>query len=246
MKYVGSKGRHAKQILPIILAGRKDGQAYVEPFVGGANTLQHVTGRRIAGDVHLYLIAMWKAVSAGWNCPHSSRMTEAAYNSYKSMRNFPVTDLSLDNMAAECGFIGFAMSYGGKWFGGYRRDPSGKRDYAAEAIRSAEKEFPKLRGVEFHHCSYDALPIPPNSIIYCDPPYANSQGYSTGSFDTESFWQWVRDMSAQGHTVFVSEYEAPEDFVCVWERAVNNTLAKDTGSKKAVERLFRHESQNGR
>lgn len=238
MKYVGSKGRHAKQILPIILAGRREGQAYVEPFVGGANTLQHVTGKRIAGDMHPYLIAMWKAVSRGWRCPPLSRMTEAAYNSYKTMRNFPVSDLSADDMAAECGLIGFAMSYGGKWFGGYRRDKTGKRDYRAETMRACEKEFPKLEGVDFHHCSYDSLPIPPNSIIYCDPPYRDTLGYSTGGFDHDKFWQWVRDMSKDGHSVFVSEYSAPDDFECVWSKEVNNTLDKDTGSKSAIERLF--------
>lgn len=35
MKYVGSKNRHAKEILPIILKDRKPDQWYVEPFVGG-------------------------------------------------------------------------------------------------------------------------------------------------------------------------------------------------------------------
>lgn len=36
MKYMGSKSRIAKYILPIILKDRKDGQYYVEPFCGGS------------------------------------------------------------------------------------------------------------------------------------------------------------------------------------------------------------------
>lgn len=232
MKYVGSKGRHAKQILPIILADRKTGQAYVEPFVGGANTMQHVDGRRIGGDLHPHLMAMWKAVSEGWN-PDSGRLCEA---SYKTARAFAKSSYG---PTAQIGFIGFALSFGGKWFGGYRRDSSGSRDYAAEAVRSAEKEFPKLRGVEFHHCSYDELPIPPQSLIYCDPPYEGTLGYATGEFDHAKFWQWCRDMAAAGHTVFVSEYNAPGDFECVWSKPVNNTLDRDTGAKQAVERLFK-------
>lgn len=241
MKYVGSKGRHAKQILPIILAGRCDGQAYVEPFVGGANTLQHVTGKRIAGDMHPYLIAMWQAVSRGWSCPPLARMTEAAYNSYKTMKDLPVSDLSADDMAAECGLIGFGCSYGGKWFGGWARSnkPDGTpRSHADEAKRNAEKQFPKLKGVDFHCCSYDELPIPPNSIIYCDPPYRDTLGYSTGSFDHDKFWQWVRDMSAAGHSIFVSEYTAPDDFECVWEKGVNVYMDKRGGYNTRVERLF--------
>lgn len=230
MKYVGSKGRHAKQILPIILANRKPGQAYVEPFVGGANTMARVDGRRIGGDLHPSLINMLQAVSSGW-MPFEDWLSEENYRMAK--------DASEDGLiVAQYAFLGFSLSYGGKWFGGYRRDPSGKRDYAAEAMRAAEKEFPKLRGVEFYHCSYDELPIPAGSIIYCDPPYAGVMGYTTGGFDHAKFWQWCRDKRAEGHTVFVSEYAAPDDFICVWSKPVNNTLDKDTGAKRAVERLF--------
>ena len=45
-------------------------------------------------------------------------------------------------------------------------------------------------------------------------------------------------MNKQGHKVFVSEYNAPEDFKCVWEKEINSSLTKDTGSKKATEKLF--------
>ena len=35
MKYLGSKNKIAKYILPIILKDRTEGQYYVEPFMGG-------------------------------------------------------------------------------------------------------------------------------------------------------------------------------------------------------------------
>lgn len=240
MKYVGSKGRHAKQILPIILKGRMEGQAYVEPFVGGANTIQHVGGRRVAGDLHSFLIAMWKEVSKDYFPPLPHELSEYRYNLMKKLKS---TDTRFVANAADVGFMGFAMSYGGKWFGGYRRDNTGKRDHAKESHESALKEFPKLRGVEFHLCSYDALPIPEQSIIYCDPPYQSTLSYSTGGFDHAAFWNWVRTKVSEGHRVFVSEYAAPDDFRCVWEKSVKNTLAKNTGEKSGTERLFVHESQ---
>jgi DNA adenine methylase len=37
----------------------------------------------------------------------------------------------------------------------------------------------------------------------------------------------------------VSEYNAPEDFECLWSKEVNNSLTKDTGSKKGIEKLFK-------
>ena len=38
--------------------------------------------------------------------------------------------------------------------------------------------------------------------------------------------------------MFVSEYQMPEDFICVWSKEVNSSLTKETGSKKGVEKLF--------
>jgi len=35
-------------------------------------------------------------------------------------------------------------------------------------------------------------------------------------FDSGKFWDWVRVKVSQGHDVFISEYKAPSDFVCVW------------------------------
>lgn len=52
MKYMGSKNRIAKYILPIILKDRKECQWYVEPFVGGCNTIDKVVGNRIGSDIH--------------------------------------------------------------------------------------------------------------------------------------------------------------------------------------------------
>lgn len=50
MRYLGSKARIAKEILPIILADRKEGQYFVEPFCGGCNVTASVPGNRIAND----------------------------------------------------------------------------------------------------------------------------------------------------------------------------------------------------
>jgi hypothetical protein len=44
MKYMRSKNRIAKHILPIMLAERKPWQWWVEPFVGGVNCLSEAVG----------------------------------------------------------------------------------------------------------------------------------------------------------------------------------------------------------
>jgi len=229
MKYMGSKARHAKELLPIILANRKFGQCYIEPFVGGANMIDKVDGLRIGSDAHPHLIALWRAVSDGWEPP-----TEVSETEYAEARKANLVD-------ALTGFIGFGASYSGKWWGGYARGdkPDGTpRNYAAESCRNIMKQAPNLRGVEFHNLKYQDLEIPPQSIIYCDPPYAGTTGYKTGSFDHAEFWQWCDARHDEGHTVFVSEYTAPDHWQCVWQKVVNNTLVRDTGSKTGVEKLF--------
>ena len=227
MKYMGSKVRHAKELLPIILANRTEGQWYVEPFVGGANMIDKVDGNRIGADYNEYLAEMWKAVSSGWNPPEFFK--EEDYSSIRQNKGQYPKEL--------VAYVGFALSCGGKWFGGWCRDGAGKRNYVKEAYNNACKQFPNLRGVDFHHSSYDELDIPPNSIIYCDPPYKGTTKYKD-DFDHEPFYEWCRQKRKEGHQIFVSEYWMPDDFVCVWLKEVNCGLAKDTGSKKRVEKLF--------
>ena len=69
MKYLGSKNRIVKHILPIILKDRVDGQYYVEPFVGGANVIDKVKGNRIGADKNEYMIALLQKLQSGWKPP---------------------------------------------------------------------------------------------------------------------------------------------------------------------------------
>lgn len=235
---MGSKSRHVKEILPIILSKRKSpNQAYVEPFVGGANVIEHVKGVRIAGDAHPELIAMLKALQKGWIPP--SHVSEDDYTLIKQFpRNYPIELV---------GFVGFGCSFSGKWWGGYARGNSsnGKpRNYCNESKRNVLKQAPTLKGIKFYNLPYYELPLYPNSIIYCDPPYANTTKYKSGDFNHDKFWQWCRNKVAEGHLVYVSEYNAPKDFICVWEKKVNSSLTQNTGSKKAVEKLFTIENKN--
>ena len=234
MKYMGSKARIAKHILPIILEKRKDGQFYVEPFVGGANLIDKVDGNRIGSDINKYLISALEKIRDEPNELPANK-TEANEDLYKRAKN------GLFSQGLK-GYYGFALSYGGKWFGGWRRDKEGKRDYVAEAYRNAVKQSPFLKGISFKKDSYDELLIPNNSIIYCDPPYEGTTKYKD-KFNHDLFWSWCREMTRKGHSVFISEYNAPSDFKCIWEKDITSSLTKNTGSKRATEKLFKWEAE---
>lgn len=227
MKYMGSKNRIAKYILPIILKDRKEGQWYVEPFCGGCNLIDKVTGNRIANDANHFLIAMFKALQDGWIPP--KEVTEARYKEVK--------DTYVSNENHIRGYIGFNLSFGGKFWGGYRRDGEGKRDYGLEAYNNIMKQVPNIIGINFYSSDYSELSIPSNSIIYCDPPYKGTTKYESAILH-DRFYDWCRTKKAEGHTIFISEYEMPEDFVCVWQKEQVSSLTQDTGSKRAVEKLF--------
>lgn len=244
MKYMGSKNRFAKELLPIILKDRTNGQYYVEPFAGGMNLIDKVEGNRIANDIHTELIEMWKALVYDlWRPPLN--VSKELYNKVKSEKQNYSKKL--------VGWIGFCCSYSGKYFGGWANDyfDKGKnyklngernvlRNYQKEAINSTAKQIPKLKGVEFTNLKYNEIEIPKSSIIYCDPPYNNTTKYKT-DFNHILFWDWVRTKSKQGHKVYVSEYNAPDDFVCVWEKKTKSQLATNgviKNSKLSTERLF--------
>lgn len=57
-------------------------------------------------------------------------------------------------------YVGFQLSYGGKFFGGYRRDSIGKRNYSLEAYNNTMKQINGIIGIEFHNTDYQFLSIP--------------------------------------------------------------------------------------
>jgi len=111
-----------------------------------------------------------------------------------------------------------------------------------EARRGLMLQIPNLISVHFIQSDYKNLEIPPNSIIYCDPPYKGTVKYKNGINHNE-FWEWCRNKSKEGHAVFVSEYNAPADFECVWQMEISNTLSKQNNFK-SVEKLFKFSPTN--
>ncbi|MDO5647354.1 DNA adenine methylase [Paracoccus sp. (in: a-proteobacteria)] len=234
MKYLGSKARISDQIVKIVQAERRPGQVYVEPFLGGANVIHKVSGERIAGDLSPYVATLWNAVANGWTPPQV--VTESVYAKLKRDRwEDPLT-----------AYAGFAMSFGGKFFGGYRRDkagtkgcPENEKTQSRRSYNSMVKQASGMAGVRVFNCGYEDLPIPANSLIYCDPPYAGTTGYHVGPFDSAAFYKWAEDKVNEGHTVFVSEYTAPDHWDKVWEKPMNRTLCNNAGGRRGTERLFR-------
>lgn len=225
---MGSKNRIAKEIIPIMLKDYEDGMIFIDACCGGCNLIDKIPNHipRYANDINEYLIEMFIKASKGWIPP--KYFTE---DEYKNVRD------NKDNDKALTGYAGFALSYGGKWFGGWCRDGKGIRNYVEESYKNSLKQFPLLKNVIFSNKSvFDINPIK-KSIIYFDIPYKGTTKYKN-DFDHYEFYRKCRKLKKQGHIIFISEYNMPNDFTCVWEKEVNSSLTKNTGSKKATEKLF--------
>ena len=247
MRYMGSKARFSKEILPIILKDRKPEQWYVEPFAGGMNMICDVDGNRIANDKNKHLIAMWQGLVENKQRP--AEISKELYSRARTEYNKGTSELDYFMI----GWIGWMASANGRFFdGGYSGKSNTKigtvRDYIKEAISNIDKQLPKIKGCLFKSVDYTELPLPPSSIIYCDIPYQGTKQYSTSKdFNHIQFWNWARDISKQGHTVYVSEYNAPNDFECVWIKSAKSSLSangKIGGNKESVEKLFKFSSTN--
>jgi DNA adenine methylase len=223
---MGSKRRIANEILPIILKDRKEEQWYVEPFCGGCNILDKVKGLRIGADNNKYLIALLKEMQKD-----DFELPFVGEKEYQDIKNNK--DKYFDYVL---GYVGFQLSFGAKWFGGYRRDKAGVRDYQNEAQQNLKAQQNLIKDVKFYCCNYWELDIPDNSIIYCDPPYEGTTKYKD-SFNHKKFWKWCEDMVFEGHNVFVSEYHAPENWESIWSKQVK-TMLDVNNYKNDIENLF--------
>jgi DNA adenine methylase len=145
------------------------------------------------------------------------------------------------------GYVGFAMSFGGKYFGGYRRDVAGSKgcikNMATQSRRSKEaaiKQSKLIDDIRFTCHSYKNW-APRNCVVYCDPPYQKTTNYLSGNFNHVEFWNWCQKYAKPeyNNVILVSEYNAPGFRTeVIWQKEIENTLSKDTKGKKGVEKLF--------
>ena len=232
MKYMGSKNRIAKHILPIMLKEMeyKGYTTWMEPFVGGGNMIDKVPDKykRIGADLNEHTIAAMLGIRDFVN-DLPEQVSEEYYQSVKGTSVHPISS-----------WIRYTCSFSGKFDNGYARDKT-NRNYAREQKNSALKQSLKIQSVEFLCCSYEDLSNATNSLIYCDPPYQGTTGYKTGAFDHEKFFAWCREMKSKGNSVFVSEYDAPVDFELVWQGEVktNFSSTRSKATHNAVEKLFK-------
>jgi hypothetical protein len=68
------------------------------------------------------------------------------------------------------------------------------------------QQLQQLERLTITNCSYEQVEIKPNSVVYCDIPYAGTADYG-GSFCHKTFFDWA---ASRDFPVYISEYNVPD------------------------------------
>ena len=237
MRYLGGKSRLGGQIVRAILQDLgRERLGVVADLCAGAGGVTHrladVSERVIAVEAHPGLVALHKAVQAGWVPPEHVSEEE-----YRALR-------SSDPADALVAFVGIGCSFKGGWWAGYAR-PKGPRprnmkgdNYAWQSSTALVRD--SRPNVE-HMCA-DALAWSGEvEVAYCDPPYEGTTGYAAvATAEPGAWWRKLQSLADRGVACYLSEYaEAPPEGVVarqVWSAPTHKTqLTKGT----KTERLWR-------
>jgi DNA adenine methylase len=232
MRYFGGKFRIRKQVAEFLNGFQP--KYYLEPFCGSAWVAELIRcDLRVCCDLNSDLIALWQDIQSGWLPPDT--ISEEEYYAAKA----------LPSPSAMRAFCGFGCSFAGKFFGGYARGGHGADAKTAKSqlisrMYAKTAKSQGLQSVVFIECNYeDALQFGAD-LVYCDPPYAGTtKFYGLPEFDAPRFWDVVRQESKNGRMIFISEYDAPGDFVSVLDIATRTDIRSAKGKLiPRVEKLF--------
>lgn len=240
MRYCGSKRKFMKYLRPILTKDMDENSLFVDLFGGGMNVVCEIPSEtKIAVDYNKYVIALWKELQENGMNNIPTEVSEEMYNDVKSdyiNRTNKYEDYII-------GYVGTCCSFGGSWFNGYARfNPNKNEDHIKEAYNGLKKQVENFIGLKktvFLHSSYDGVLLHKNDIVYCDPPYASTKKYES-DFNNDAFWEWAREASKKVKKLYISEYDAPDDFECIWQMEKKDSLGTQKGKKQntKVEKLF--------
>lgn len=182
-------------------------------------------------DNNKYLIALLKKVQFS-NIEYFS-VTKEEYNNIKYNKN-KYEDWYV-------GYVGFLQSYGSKFFDGYINSNIKGRNRVREMYNNLMKQKECFKDIKLLYkdiFNIDYSKFPKNSLLYFDPPYANTTKYHN-KFDIDKFWKLITELS-RNFIVLVSEFNAPEEFESVWCKEKLSTLESKGKYKKDMEHLFVH------
>lgn len=98
-----------------------------------------------------------------------------------------------------------------------------------QSLQSSER----LQSLEITRKDYRQVDLPVGCVVYADPPYKDTSGYTT-DFDHAAFYSWAAHCP---RPILISEYDMPREvFACIGE--MKHVARFSQTNKKNTERLF--------
>lgn len=113
-----------------------------------------------------------------------------------------------------------------------------------QSIRHSQKDaqsLERLESLRVTSLSYDCIDIPPDAVVYCDPPYhaCDKDLYegTANAFDHCAFYDWCVRVS-KTNPIFISEYSIEDDRFEVVAEKQKMTSMSPVKSFNVTERLY--------
>jgi DNA adenine methylase len=216
LKWVGNKQRFAHEIaayLPLT-----DGGTYFEPFLGSGAVLGTIAPpRAVASDVFGPLMGIWQTLHDDrnklidwyrerWREYSGAESAAAGYEAIKARYNASPNAADLLFLSRSC--------YGGvvrfRKVDGYMSTPCGVHSPVTPESFAARAGLwhARTHGAKFEHMDYrEAFALAgPGDVIYCDPPYSDTQAilYGAQAFSLPELLKAIADAKARGVAVALS------------------------------------------
>lgn len=109
-----------------------------------------------------------------------------------------------------------------------------------QSLESLER-LERLQSLRVTSLSYDEIDIPPDAVVYCDPPYHASDNSlyegTAKAFDHCAFYDWCVCVS-KTNPIFISEYSIEDDRFEVVAEKQKMTSMSSVKSFNVTERLY--------
>lgn len=220
-RYQGSKRLSAEEISGILKQKMKETGItnYVEPFCGSCSVaLKMVDYPEIKINVndsskHIYVL-LKDVQDKTFKMPPKIGKQE-----YDILRKN-------DDINSNKTFYGVMYGFGGTFLGSYCDvRPHGSKTHYENFYKKLFKH--DISKFNITNDDYKYIVLKERSIIYCDPPYVDTNRYSYFcKFDHEEFLKKVDEWHSQGHIVFVSEQKMLDStkYKFIFEKQIKSNI----------------------
>lgn len=157
---------------------------------------------------------------------------------YRALKELGVTDITLNGKDIYKRYQQYRKQMSHYWQNGKcTLQQKIKRIESIERLKRLESiERLESLSISISYKDYKKVYIPKDAIIYCNPPYANTNCGKCycDEFNHEEFYQWALKIP----NLFVSEYYMPEPFVQIAEKKKTVQCGNNGCNGYSVEKLY--------